>query len=97
MEAQEKRNRAALMQDRNERRKMDQIRRSAMILAEYQHREDPDVKSMLDEMSELRVRGESLRVQMREAQGELAQARSRFEANLEQYIPEELRILSKKV
>ena len=72
---------------------MGKIRHSALVMAEYQHKDDPKVRALSDTAGGIQKKIERLRDETRKTQQEFVQAQQKLEEALEQYIPEELQVL----
>lgn len=84
----------AIMQARQKEEQMARVRNSALTLAEYQHRDEPAVKALADEVAGAQQEIDLLREKVTQAQRVFVAARQKLESHLEKHIPEELRILT---
>lgn len=72
------------------------FRGAALVMAEYNYKDDPEVSSRVAELAATSQRMERLSMDFQAAESRMSKIREDLERVLEAYIPEELRLLTAK-
>ena len=83
--------RKKMIEERQATQKKAQVRAAALMVAEYTHAEDKDIKPLKAEVDALRAKMGEAQLAMRDLQGKLQEALGKLGKELEKHIAPELK------